>query len=267
MIIGVTDEAPELVDQWVQDYEVEYPVVILKDGAFEKTLGVQFFPTAAVMAPDNEVVYSGSAGSYSGPLKKAMGKAKKGSLWPKSVDKAFSKWQAGDPGQGYHAITKLLDSKNTKDNDRYWADKFKVYMEAEADRILKESRKFVDDGLFYQATLNTESHLDTKEPLPWAEGFQKLVDEMESDPLYSKEISGGKIHAKGLIADQERAYLDAFKAYKGVYKKYPNTRIGAASLTRATEIKEKGLPGYEPSCRHCRQAKRACAKHLVKVKI
>ena len=54
----MTDESPDLVDKWVKQYKPSYPIVILKSGKFEDFLGVKFFPTAAVIAPDGKLLYS-----------------------------------------------------------------------------------------------------------------------------------------------------------------------------------------------------------------
>ena len=91
----MTDESPELVDEWMKRAKPAYPIAILKNGdQFENFLGVKYFPFCAVIDPEGRLAYSGSAGAEGKCLDEALGRAKKVPLVPKSFAKAAKLMQS-----------------------------------------------------------------------------------------------------------------------------------------------------------------------------
>jgi hypothetical protein len=264
VVIGVTNEDPELVDAFVQTYQPTYPIVITGNEKFDKVLGVKGFPTEAVMDPKGDLVYSGySAGSA---LKGAMAKAKRGSLYPKKLGKAMKQLRAGDIPASYAEVKKL--AAGTMDEElASWVNRFAATLEQRATDDLAAARKLAEEGRVYQAHTLVASYKEAKVAFPNAQEAHGFLAEVEALPLFKDEMKAGPLYAGATGHDKDHNYLDAIAAYKKVYKKYPDTQAGSMARQRVEEIVEQGLPGYERSCNLCRQFRKACDRHLEKVKM
>ena len=259
MIIGVTDEGPELVDGWVADVKPDFPIVILKDKALEDKIGVKFFPTAAVVGPGLKMTYSGSSRDYAEPLEAALKDSDHASLYPKSISKVRKAWGAGETIKAYVEACKVADSGK---DETGWAVRFRDFIASEANNALQQAEQLSIDGFVLDAEEAVEPFHAKNNSLPNAADTAKFLKELSADKLYKKEIKGGKLYreAQALAAGYE--YTEATLAYKAVMKKYKGTRIADHGASSARKLIEKGMPGYTRHCENCRREKRACAKHF-----
>lgn len=266
MVIGVTDESPALVDAWVAKNKPSYPVVILKSGKFESFLGVQFFPTGAVIAPDGKLLYSGSAGMVSGPLGDAMSKAEKGSAFPKCLAKASKYMRENQLAESYAEVLELLEG-TLDDADRPFVERFKTYLKAQASDALSDGKALVEAGYVYEALNRVEDFAEAEPAFPATPDCRALVTSLRELPEFKDEMKGGEKLLEARQHEDAGEYEDAVKVYKAVYKKYDGTRIAANAREAARDLVDRGMPGYRASCQDCRQGRRACDKHHEDVKL
>lgn len=236
MVIGVTDEGPELVDEWVRKYKPAYPVVSLRNGDFEDALGVKFFPTAAVIAPTGELTYAGSAGSVGGYIKKSLKKTK-ASLWPKALKSARAAYWQGDFGKSYAALVKVVDKGKLEGAEAERAQALKAWMEADAERRVADARKMLEEGFVYRAMTSLESIDGGKTPLPCQDDCAALVAEIKGLDQYRKEMKGGELYEE--ITAKEKVNLKkAAEEYTELAEKYEGTRIAKCAKRRALELQQ-----------------------------
>jgi len=263
----VTDEKPELVDKWMADVQPTYPVVILGSGDFESFLEVKFFPTAAVITPEGELSFSGSSSEVAGPLSEAMSRAKKGSLWPKSLSKVVKALEAGKTDAAYGALLKLLDGGKLGEADGTIAGQFRSYLEGQAALAHEAGRKLLDEGFAWRAAGKVELYAEAKTPFPASADCAALLAEIAALPSFKKEMKGGELFAEAEALLDERDYTAAIKAWVSITKKCKGTRIAEHARARAAELARKGMAGYKSTCERCQQAKQACSKHAETVKL
>ncbi len=262
----MTDEPPELVDKFVAQFKPTYPIVSLKSGDFESFLGVRGFPHKAVIAPDGTLLANDRAGVPSA-LSKAMSKAKKGSMWPKSLAKQAKLLQAGDYVKAYAATLKAIEGGKLPEGDVATAELFKTYVEDLGTTALDTGRAALDEGFVYRAATGVEYWAAAKPPVPVTEDCRRLLAELEALPDYKKEMKGGEIFAEAKALEDEMEYLDAAKAYKSILKKCADTKIAGHARTTAEELIKKGMIGFSSACQTCRKAGKACAKHAEDFKL
>jgi len=68
VVVGVTNEDPELVESVVHRQGMEYPVVRVQGGSVDSAYGVRSFPSAFLVGRDGSVVWSGHPGALSGAV-------------------------------------------------------------------------------------------------------------------------------------------------------------------------------------------------------
>lgn len=270
VVIGVTDEPPSLVDGWVKDVKAEFPIVSLKDGGFEDFLGVRFFPTVAVIDPEWKLAYSGSSAGYGDALDAALDRAERSPLFPKVFKKVTKSLREGEYGDAYDELLKLLEKEKLEgDEEVEVGGRLRAYLEGLAADALSGARELVEGKRVYEAVLLAEPFAEAEPAFPATPELAAFLEELEADPNYKREIAGGK---KFLDAEEEEnagEFLDAFKAYRSIWKKYEGARVADLAHEKAKLILDEGRPGWEQHCDVCRQSRSytACPKHREKVSL
>ena len=267
MIIGVTDESVELVDKWVKENEPGYPIVILADSSVEDALGVAYFPTAAVIDPEGKIIFAGSAGEYSSPLKKAMGDAEKGSVIPKVFSKFNKYLKAGNTGKAYDTVMGMLESGKLEGSELSWGRKLQTWLEGEAATALNEGKAKLEAGWVYLARKEVEGLDDSKVGYPNLAEVNAFIEQLEALENFKDEMKAGELYEDVKAELSEWEFGKAVKSYKQIYTKYSKTRIAAHARAAAEEIVNQGLPGIKKSCDNCRRKRQACSKHEESVKL
>jgi hypothetical protein len=265
VLIGVTDEEPEVVEKWLARAKPSYPIAITK-GAFESQIGVPHFPYSAVIGPDGNIAYAGDSGMGENQLDDALAKSKKQPLWPKSLGKV-TKLMMGDPIKAYGELKKLIADAKVSEAEKPYVDSFVAFLEGQAQQALEDARSLRDSGLVLKALRKVEAYSTSVTPFPSTPDCATLVKELQAFPDFKREIAGGEAYLAAEKLEKEDEYLDAFEGYKSVSKKFAGTKIADNAKFKAEKLRTDGLPGYEPNCNDCRRAKRACDKHREDVKL
>lgn len=269
MLIGVTDESPALVDEWMERVQPEYPIVCLKDDAFEKFLGVRFFPTGAVIDPDGKLAFAGSAGAVEGALGEAMRKTSKSPLFPKVFKKVTKALREGDYAKSHGELVKLLERGRWDEGEESLARNLKQHHEDLAADALAEARQWREDNRIYRAVQVLAPFVDVDPPFAISGDARAFLQELEALPEYELEMSGGEDFAEAEALEDASEFEDAFDAYRSIAKKASGSRIGNVALENARRLMESGQPGWSESCGACRASRgqKACSKHEKKVRL
>lgn len=269
MLIGVTDEPPSLVDEWMDKVQPEYPIVCLKNGDLEKFLGVQFFPTAAVIAPDGTLAFSGSAGAVAGPLGKALRDATKTPLFPKVFKKVSKALREGDYEKSRAELAKLIERGRWDEGEEAAAAQLLQYHEDLAVEALARAETSKKARRVYDAVQALAPFAEVEPELAVSAKLRAFLAELEAMPDYSKEMSGGEDFAEAEALERSYEFEDAFNAYKSISKKTEGTWIGELALEHARRLMDSGRPGWSQHCNACRASRQqsACEKHQKKVRL
>jgi len=262
----VTDEEPKLVDAFMQKYKPTVPVVITGNQGFDKALGVEAFPTHAVVGPDGKLAYSGH--SAESALSKALDEAKKGSIYPGKFAKVLKSMQTGEVTKAYAEVRKLSDAaKAAGDTSDPWLGRFQTWIEERAASDLALARTLAAEGRVHTAHALVQPYALSKTAFPVTQDAGGFVKELEGRPAFQEELKAGPLFDEAVELDEGYDFTGAVDGYRKVYKKYGSLAIGELAKKRAQEIVEKGLPGMNRDCEACYTAKRACEKHKEDVKL
>jgi hypothetical protein len=261
----VTDESPEIVQEWLAKAKPSYPIAVTR-GAFESLIKVPHFPYSAVIGPDGTISYAGNSGGGEGVIDDGLAKSKKESLWPKSLAKV-TKLMMGDPIKAYGELKKLLDGGKVTETDKPHLDGFVSFLEGQANDALAAAKTFKDKGHVLKAVRKIEGYASAQPAFPATADSSALLKELQALPDFKKELTGGEAYVAAEELDKDKEFLEAFDAFKSVSKKFSGTRIGENAKAQAERIRSEGLPGFESGCAACYKAKRACDKHKKEVKL
>lgn len=261
VLIGVTDENVATVDAWYKKAQPRYPIAILEDGEFEKSLGVKFFPTGAVLDPEGKIVFAGSARETSSPLKDAMSDGLKSPLFPKGLSKVQKAMADGDLEKAWAAVVSLKGKVGNDEEQDKWMERFETAIAKQAADSLASARRADEMGLVYQAVEILGPIVDVKVPFPVTEQAADLLAEIKGRDNYADEMKAGAQFEKGLQAQAEREFTEAAKIYAKTADKYPDTRLAEAARAKAAYLIDGGWCGFDSNCGDCKQADAACDKH------
>jgi hypothetical protein len=265
VLIGVTDEEPAVVEEWLAKMKPTYPIAITR-GAFENQIKVPHFPYSAVIGPDGNIAYAGNAGGGEKCLDEALAKSTKQPLWPKSLSKV-AKLMRGEPVKAYAELRKMTDGAKVPEADKPVADSFLAYLEDESKAALDKAREKKEKGLVLEAVRAIEGYAAAAPPFPSTAECASLLKELQAAPDFKKEVAGGELYLEAARLEKEKEFLEAFELYKSAAKKFAGTRIAENARAQAERIRTDGMAGFEKSCEGCFAAKRACGKHKKDVKL
>ena len=264
MIIGVTDEDPKLVDEFVAKRKPNYPIVALKSGAIDKALGTEHFPFNGVIDTEGKLVYAGD--SPESTIGKVMKDAKPGSPWPKKLVKASLALRASHYVEAWAELQTVTKDPALDEREKKVLEHFLAYVESNVGDDYAAAKKESSAGLIYRAVKRLESLAAAQPPLPVSDDAGKLLAELKAGPKFDDEMKGGVAFEAADAKEDAQDYLAAFSAFKDVAKKFADARIANVANGRAKGISDRGMIGYAPTCPKCIEAKKACAKHAKPVK-
>jgi hypothetical protein len=263
VIIGITDEAVDIVDKWIATKKkTGYPIVIL-DGQLEKVLGVAHFPYTGVIDPEGNLTYAGD--NPEGAIKRCMKGTKPGSIWPKKLLAAAMLLRNGKLGEAWAELQTL--KAGLDDREQKVRDNFSAYVSGASADTVKEAQELFKKDLIFAAMTKVEPIANAKPELPATPDAVKLVAELKAVPKFDAEMKGGESYAGALAKEGNQEYLDAVNEMKKVIKTSEGTKIADVALKHAQDLVSHGMPGYAPACEKCQKQKKACEKHAKPVKL
>lgn len=240
----MTGETEDKTKPWVEKHGMKYAYGYLsKDGMgeFMKALGMRGYPSAVLVDPTGEIVWSGHPSSANGGLiKKHIKGANKGPVgvagvvanWPKEAQHAKKAFLAGKYGKAVAEARKLPQEWSVLgDIERVIARR--------VDRVKAIFAK--GDYLGFEDAMRTASkELAGTEALDELDG---LVAEMKADPKSKSVISGQKRLAKYAesVADARKAkeLLSLEKKIRKLSEKHAGTYVEACATKLLAKSEEK----------------------------
>ncbi len=238
VIIGVTDEPAEVVDQFVATYQPTYPIVITKDNSFERHLGVKSFPTAAVIDTKGDISWLGHFG-FEGAVKNAQKGADRSPLWPEPFAKAEKKLNDHDMAGAYAEVSKTIEKKPLDDEEAAFGARAKTWLESEASTAFTRAKALVAAGSVYMAMTKLEPYVDGDAPFPEHQEMVTFLEEQRSRDGFKDEMkAGGMLVEANDLARNKRTVKDAIEMFEEIVRTYAGTAVADVALNRLDELEK-----------------------------
>lgn len=262
----MTDEDISLVDDFVVTYDVTHPLAVMPKKELEALVMGSGFPSSGVFA-NGELIWTGHPSEAGPAVDEALGKAEKGSVYPKKLKKVRALMQDGEYAKALAEVQKL-EEKGLEGEDAAWAARIREYMVGTADRHFEKAKAAVASGFVYQGVTLVQGYVAKDSPFPQAEAIGAWVAELEADELFKKEMAGGELYAEGQALAKAGEYVEAFKAYKKAISKGKDAKIEQRARDAALLLVSERHTGFRDGCPNCdARAKSACAKHFEELKL
>ena len=249
----------------MEKHGVTHPVVILPNGALEKVIGVTGFPTSAVFL-GKEKLWKGHPSSSNGPLSEARKKGRKDSVYPKKFSKVIKSVNKKDYVKALNDLRKTLEK--LEGEDAAWGKRLEKSLIDGSQRAFASSATAVTEGFWQKGLAIAEPYLGKGSGYPMVEETLAKFEELKTNKLYAKEMSGGSLYMKAKGMERTYEYVDAVKTYKSIMKKCAGTQIAVHAQEAGQKLITDRRPGHKPSCPACQRAKgAACNKHHEEMKL
>jgi hypothetical protein len=261
----VTNEDQKLVEKFISDNKIAYPIVIEKSGKSKDALKVTGIPHSFLVDSKGNIVWEGHPASLpNAEIEKALqGAHVPGMKLPaglKSVEKTLEK---GDYGKAYETVKGLMAGK-LDDESTKAGQELLNQLEGDAKDLLAAATKHVEAKEYFEANGQLERLQKQYAGVPGAEGADAKLKELQADAEAKKSIKASELLAKAQELDQAKDFDKAYASYHSIAKGYSGTKPAEAAAARMTEIEQKGLLGYEAHCPACQKEGHACDKHKKK---
>lgn len=260
VVIGVSDEDFDLIDEYVADKGVEFPVARLASGEFERAVDVKGFPTSAILNPKGELAWTGHPAEADSVLGEHLKGSKRTPLLPKELSAIEKLLDKEDYSGAFQALNDVL-SEEPEQDVRGAAEALVKYIEGRAARLWNKGSGAAAESDYHTAVRAYSELADAYEGIgSSAEAAAKLA-EWKKDGDVQKEIKAGEKLAEVPALIDEMDYDKAYKTCRAVGSKFKGTRTAERALERAEELKTSGMLGFDKNCTQCRTERKACERH------
>jgi len=264
VVIGITDEPPEVVEDWIRRFRPRFPIAVTANRNFEAAVHLKYHPTSVVVDPEGFISYVGDLGGATAPLNDAQRQSDNDPLFPKKLSKVRDEFHDGERGDAWQGLDKLAGSRIDEETAA-WVEEYRAVIERHVADDFAAAKRLDEEGLVYAAVQLVEEVADSD--IPVAAEISAWLAELEQSPTYELEMKAGPTWVDAQDHETEFDFVDAIKDYKRLVKKYEGTRVAEVAAARMQQIVDDGLPGFQPACRTCQRKERACETHLEEVKL
>jgi hypothetical protein len=261
VVVGVTDESSELIEKYIRDNKIEFPIARLDEkSGFEDAIGVTSFPHSALIAPDGKLTWSGHPSGAGGVVEKAAKASRPTPLLPASCAAVEKLMNEDRRGAACLELRKAVDGGTLQGDDVAYVQGLIAWLEKNATSTWEQAQAALGKKDYAEAAELCERLQSYAGLQPGDQGKAKLA-ELRADAAIAKEIDGGRENRKAARLEEELEFKEAMKIYKGVVSKYAGTEAGKHAQQRLDFIKNEGLLNMDPDCDLCRKGNRPCSRH------
>ena len=218
----MSNEASGLLEKHIENKGIAYPIAKTKGEDIDRMYGVKGFPSGALLDPQGRVVWTGHPGSV-----------------PHSTIEELLAQTAFVPpieGEDYKKINKLIATQDlgkamaaiAKELERSPEDvalaKSQADIEGLAARKLAYAKQATEARDFARAVDVYEEAQSLFKGMEVADQAKELQKAIEKDPAAKDELAAWSKMVKGDEAQVAGDFEKAAKVYRGIVKKFPETR-------------------------------------------
>lgn len=261
-MVGITDEEPALVEPYLAQHRVAYPIAIDKENVLYRESGFRGIPSAVLVGADGTIRWTGHPGELSeGEVKKALRGG--GGAKPKGpLAKAYEACVRSEYGRAIGELNRLLES-DLEPEVQQEAESLRDELSDAAGDLELRAMKAEDKKQYLPATRIYTQLAEQFQGTEEGEAGAKKLAEWKRNKKIQKEIRAAELldEARALRADWQ---IDrAYGKLRALVKRHEGTAAATEAESIIDEIRKDGLLGFDCGCAKCRAAKRACAKHRV----
>jgi hypothetical protein len=260
VVVGVTNEAEDLVKNYVRQNGIEYPIAIEKSYASSEALGISGYPSAVLIDAKGKVVWEGHPGGLANKvIEKALAGAKPPGV-PDALKPAAKALDNEEFGKAWEIIKKLVAESTLKPEDKQLADSLIASIEAEAKRLYEASLAQIGQKEYFLAVSGLERVGNHYQGVHETEAALAKAKELRADPALGRELDGGERLEVARQHESARNYAKAAQVYKEVTAKYKGTHAAETAAKAAEAVRP--MIGFDADCKACTErATSACPKH------
>ena len=257
MIVGVTDEGKGLVEKYISANDVKYPIAL--DSAAGKIYGASSIPSSVLVGPDGKVLWSGHPGNLNdATIEKSLENATFIPPLPASLARFNALLKAKKFGKAYLDLKKAVQDKKAPEAD---AGPTIAGIEAKMKALLSEGEKAKSAGDFYTVGKSLSQLKTLYAGTDEAKKAADILKEAEKDQKARDQMKAADTIAKLERAMEAKAFVDAYKGYKGLVKKFPGTTIEKIASEQVAMIEKEKLLSYRSNCNDCKKRGKTCPTH------
>jgi hypothetical protein len=267
VVIGVTDEPAKLVEKFIADNKVAYPIVIEKGFKSTGPLGVTGYPSSFLIDIQGNVIWSGHPAQLSeADVEKALVGAREPGYKLTAALKPLEKLLEKGEYAKAHAAAKTLLAGNLDAESQKAGQELVDQIEGSAKSLVEAAQKCATDQDWPEAVDKYEMAVKNYLGVPGTDGVDAKLKALQADPEVKKAIKGQEQLGKADALVTDKDFDKAYAIYKSVAKSYANLKCGEAAAKQVQEIEQKGMLGFEKNCPKCQKQGSACDKHKKKAK-
>jgi hypothetical protein len=265
VVVGVTNEPEKLVDKYIADNKVEYPIFIEKSFRSFGALKFHAYPSAVLIDPQGVVVWSGNPGGIDeATIEKALeGAHAPRAPLPPSL-KAIQPLVAHKEFGKAHEAAKAMIGSGADEKAKAAAQKLVDSLEAEAKDLAAAADRAVESKHFYEAQDALDRLVKQYAGVPGAEGAAARLQALQADASAKPSIAAGAQLAKAADLEQGQDYDKAHAAYSAICASAPGSVPATEASARMKDLESRGMLGFDKKCNECNAQNKACAKHKKK---
>jgi len=222
VVVGVSNEPTGLLEKHIEKKGIAYPIAKTKGGDIDKMYGVKGFPSGAIVDPYGRIVWMGNPGGV--PRSQIEELLALTSFVPTIDDDDYKKINKLILAQDFGKALAELDKLLVKDAENELLTAAKGDIDGLLERKLEQADAATqsgDYGLAVAIYADVQTFFKGTQAAKDAKLKQKAV---EKDPAAKDELAAAKKMAKGDEAQMNGDFEKAAKVYKGIVKKFPETK-------------------------------------------
>jgi len=260
VIVGVSDEGDSLLEKYVKDNEIPFPIARHTSAGSE--YGIKGFPSAFIIHPNGKVVWKGHPGDKNAvekEIEKALKHVRLLPALPAGLVAAAKPMGDGDWAKALKVLQDAVAGGKLSQADQQVAEETLKGLEADAASCLAEADRLEKDKDFLAA----QEQFQEASKYAGLDASTKATEALarySSDAAIQKELEAGKKVVAAQALEQKKLFKNAWKGYDAVVKAYPDTATAGRAQKLAERIKEEGLYTYNASCKKCQKLGKGCPK-------
>lgn len=257
MVVGVTNEPKSLIEKFATEKGIKYALAL--DGAAMASYGIRGIPDSVLVNPDGKVAWTGHPASVNDAILEAAVKtATFIPPLPGSQEKLNALLRARKFGKAYAEIGAAVKGGKLEESE---AAATLSAIEARMKDLLEAGEKARGEEDYFTAGAKLNDLKATYAGTDPAKKAADLLKEIEKDAKAREQVRAADTLEKLEKALEARAFVDAYKGYKSLAKKFPGTKIEALAKEKIEAIEKDDLLRYKPTCPACKKEGKTCKQH------
>jgi len=265
VVVGVTNEPEKLVEKYVADNKVEYPIFIEKSYKSANALKIAGYPHAVLVDPKGTVVWAGHPAELNDSI---VEKALTGAHPPRvSLPAALKPLEPlmakKDFGKAYEQAKAMLGG-NLDETSKTAAQEIADGIAEDAKALAATADQANESKHYYEAQDALDRLVKQYAGVPGADGAAAKLQALQADASAKASIAAGAQLAKAADLEQSKDYDKAYAAYSSICANAPGTVPATDAGARMKDLESKGMLGFDKKCKECNAQGKACVKHRKK---